>query len=179
MTLIEEDECILLDAGSTIATLAYELREWPHRLTVVTTAPNIALILQTNPYISVILTGGLLRTPGESLVGELAEATLNRLHISKALVGAAGIVMENDDMNVMYGNLLEDQMRKRIFKNIRNVIVLADHTKFGRQALVSAFSVTSAQCIVTSKSIPSKYLDWLTKNDVKTVIADDELQKEV
>lgn len=179
MTLIEEDECILLDAGSTTAALAYELREWPRRLTVVTTAPNIALILQSNPYLSVILTGGLLRTPGESLIGELAEATLDRLHITKAFVGAAGIVMENDDMNVMYGNLLEGQVRKKILETIPNVIVLADHTKFGRKALVAVFSIASAQYLITNKAIPSKYLDWLEKKNVKTVIADNGQREEV
>lgn len=182
MTLIEEGECILLDAGSTTAALAYELREYHRRLTVVTTAPNIALILKSNPYISVILTGGLLRTPGESLIGELAEATLDRLHISKAFVGAAGIVMENgdtgDDMHVMYGNLLEGQVRKKILETIPDVTVLADHTKFGRKALVAVFSIAFAQCVVTNKAIPAEYLDWLTKSGVRTVIADNATKEE-
>ena len=67
---------------------------------------------------------------------------------------------------------------KKILETIPDVTVLADHTKFGRKALVAVFSIAFAQCVVTNKAIPAEYLDWLTKSGVRTVIADNATKEE-
>jgi DeoR/GlpR family transcriptional regulator of sugar metabolism len=69
-------------------------------------------------------------------------------------------------------------VRKKILETIPDVTVLADHTKFGRKALVAVFSIAFAQCVVTNKAIPAEYLDWLTKSGVRTVIADNATKEE-
>lgn len=174
LQLIDDKEPILLDAGSTTAAIARELQNWAHELTVVTTALNIATLLKSNPNISVILVGGVLRTPGESLVGELAEAMLDRLHVPRAFIGAAGVTIED---GVMYANPFEAQIRRKIVQRSRTVVLVADHSKFGRPGLVSVCPLSSVHHVITGNQVPTEYVEWMRLHGVAvTLVGSDRLE---
>ncbi|MCR4425119.1 MAG: DeoR family transcriptional regulator, partial [Firmicutes bacterium] len=135
--------------------------------TVVTTTFNIATLLKCNSNISVILIGGLLRGPGESMVGELAEAMLDRLHVPKAFIGAAGVTAEN---GIMYANPLEAQIRRKIVQRSRTVVLVADHSKFGRPALVSVCPLTQVHHVITGHGILPEFYTLMVSNGIKVTM---------
>lgn len=167
--VIDAETSILLDAGSTTAAIAKELQSWPHNLTVVTTTLETATILKSNSRISVVLIGGLLRGSGESMVGELAEAMLDRLHVPIAFVGAAGVTVEN---GVMYADPLEAQIRRKIVQRSAKVVLVADHSKFGKPALVSVFPLDQVHCVITGYQIPSEYHQLMVSRGINVMLAD-------
>ena len=69
VTYINDDDVIILDSGSTTTEIAKLLLKY-NRLTVITNALNIALILGENPGINLIVTGGEFKAPTLSLTGD-------------------------------------------------------------------------------------------------------------
>lgn len=151
--MINEGDCILLDAGSTIAELAKRIAVLPKAITVVTTAVNIACMIEPNKHVTTVLTGGIVRDTTHSLLGEPASRTLDQIHIGKAFIGAAGI---SEDAGISNFNMMEAELKRKIVNTSGSVILLADRSKFGRKATVSFANISDVDILITD-SIPSEY----------------------
>ncbi len=81
-------DVIALDASSTARELARIIPDIP--VTVVTNALPVASALIDRPAVRVIMTGGILDRPSMSLVGPLAEQSLDRFHIQKLFLSCRG-----------------------------------------------------------------------------------------
>src|SRR5688572_24549599 len=126
-SLVQPGDTVFLDAGSTTRQIARELRH--HRnVTVVTNALNVAGEL-TSSDLDVILTGGQLRRGVLSQVGPIAEQTIAGLHVDKLFLAANGIDLAK---GVTTPNVAEARTKHAMVENAREVILVADHSKFGR-----------------------------------------------
>lgn len=125
--LVRQGDTILLDAGSTTRQIASQLR---HRrgITVVTNALNIAWELASSD-LELVLIGGQVRRGILSQVGPLAEQAITALHVDKLFLGANGVDLEK---GVTTPNLLEAQTKRAMVASATEVILVADHSKFGR-----------------------------------------------
>ena len=88
VTYINDDDVIILDSGSTTTEIAKLLLKY-NRLTVITNALNIALILGENPGINLIVTGGEFKAPTLSLTGDMAANSIANLHANPRLLPTA------------------------------------------------------------------------------------------
>jgi len=133
--LVTDGETIVLDAGTTTAHLARALRN--HRnLTVITNSERVMLELYDCGGVTVIVTGGMLHLLGGLpqqidliMVGPVAEATLRRFRPAKAFLGTTGITIAEGMSNA---NLPQSQIKQLMIEISDEVILLTDHTKFGR-----------------------------------------------
>ena len=124
-----------MDSGTTTAELARALRN--HRnLTVITNSGRVMLELYDCDGVTVIVTGGMLHPLGGLpqqidlvMVGPVAEATLRRFRPAKAFLGTAGITIAEGMSNA---NLPQSQIKQLMIEISDEVVLLTDHTKFGR-----------------------------------------------
>ena len=75
--------------GTTTTEVARRLAQ--RNVTVVTNALNIAAELAVRPTPKLVVTGGVARSQSYELIGPLAEASLEGLHIDVVFVGVDGI----------------------------------------------------------------------------------------
>lgn len=165
---VELRESIFLDAGTTCMSIATKLLEWDAPLTVVTSAFNIAQVLQANRSITVILTGGVLRNTSDSMVGSITEDALKKLNISKAFIGVAGISIEN---GITCSNLLEARARQIIYEKAKMRIIVADHTKFDRISLVTVCPIDKINILITDKLPSQEILQQFQKHRIELIVA--------
>jgi DeoR/GlpR family transcriptional regulator of sugar metabolism len=136
---------------------------------VLTNALNIAYALTAAPRISVTMTGGFLRRSELSLIGHFAERTLQGLQVDKVIIGMRGIDpvkgLTSDNMD----ELITDQAILGVSKNI---IVIADHSKFGYVAAIRTAPVTAATTIITDGGGPKDILEAIRKMGVRVVEID-------
>ena len=85
-TLIQENETIILDSGSTTMEIAKNLHSFK-QLTIITNAIDIAIELSKYKRFNVILLGGHLRDSSLSTVGPIAENTLKIFYCDKLFLG--------------------------------------------------------------------------------------------
>ena len=166
-SLIEPNESVYVDAGSTTAHLAAAMDDSRH-LTVVTNSIVVLQILENRTTIGTIMLGGKLNGPSHSLVGPIAEDTARQFHFTKAFLGANGIDLEEGLTQL---NVEELPVKKRVAANSRQVIVLADSTKFSRHVFVSFLSLEHVNVIVTDAGIPAEFKKALEGRNIQVLVA--------
>ncbi|GGR53775.1 DeoR/GlpR family transcriptional regulator of sugar metabolism [Nocardioides luteus] len=166
LELITPGSAIGLSAGTTTWTLARALPA-SLDLTVVTNSMHIAEELGKRTT-NVILTGGV-RTPSDALVGPIAVASLQSLHLDLVFLGVHG-------MDVQAGfttpNLLEAETNRAFVSAGRRLVVLADHTKWSTVGLSSIAPLHEADVIVTDSGIPADGRSMLAEAAGELVVAE-------
>jgi DeoR family transcriptional regulator, aga operon transcriptional repressor len=163
--MIKDGEKIFLGSGSTTVAVAAALLR--HRnLTVITNAINIANTLIAAPQINVAVVGGFLRRSELSLIGHIAENALQGLHVDKVIIGIRGI----DPVKGLTNDNMEELITDQAILNIsKNVIIVADHSKFGHVAAIRTAPITTATKIVTNIGGPKDILQTLRQMGIQIV----------
>jgi DeoR/GlpR family transcriptional regulator of sugar metabolism len=165
-SLIAPGSVVALGAGTTTWHLAQVLAERTD-LTFVTNSPNVALALERDLG-TVILTGGQWRTPADALVGPPALWTLERLQSDILFLGANGIDLKAGFTTPV---LAEAEVNAALIRKTSRVVVVADHSKFGRVTLAGFASVGAVQCLVTDAAAPQAILRGIRRRGVEVLLA--------
>ncbi len=145
--LISPGMTIALTGGSTTYQLALRLAS-VEGLTVVTNSLKVADSLYAGPGdATVIITGGE-RTPSEALVGPIATNAIRRLHFDMCFMGVHGI---EPGRGLSTPNLQEAETNRAFASSTGELVVLADHTKFGVTALAGILPLNDVGTLVTDR----------------------------
>jgi DeoR/GlpR family transcriptional regulator of sugar metabolism len=140
--LVNDGELIFLDIGSTCLQVAKRL--CGRDITVVTNwLPNL-VELSKAPLPKVINTAGQLNKEELSFVGELAHETLSMFAFTKAFIGVGGV----DSQGISDFRLESVLAKRKVMQLAREVIVVADDTKFGASAPIHVGDYERIQKIV-------------------------------
>lgn len=162
--LVQPSETIILDSGTTTAEVATHLKLSNIRpLTVITHALNIALELADAPGISVIVIGGLLRPVSYSLVGPQAEVMLSSLHADRYFLAVDGLDLEAGPSTP---DVLEAQLNSSMARIAKEIVVVADSSKLGRQS-VSRIGPIKIDRLITDRRAASDFVETLRKRGVQ------------
>ena len=140
-------QTILIDGGTTAFYLAQALVG--HSLQLVTNSLPIANLFLNDEKVELILTGGLLYPRYGVFLGPGAESMLSSIH-AKLLFLSVGGIFEGQLYNQ---NLLLVQAEKRMMEQAQQVVLLADHAKFGQQALVRLCELKDIDIVVSDAAI--------------------------
>jgi DeoR family transcriptional regulator, aga operon transcriptional repressor len=163
--LVEEDQSILLDSGTTTMAIARALRSF-RKLTVITNAVNIAAEL-ANSEIEVILTGGTVRKNSFSLVGPLAEETLRHLSADTLFLGVDGF---DTRLGLSTPNLQEAKVNRVMVEISRHVVAVCDSSKFGRRSLSTIVPPNAIHHVITDKKISKMDIQNLKDSGVSLTL---------
>jgi len=165
--LVSSGSVVALGAGTTTWHVARALAARAD-LTFITNSTNIALELDRGQAI-IILTGGHFRTPADALVGPPSLWTLERLQIDILFLGANGI-----DLKAGYTTpiLAEAETNAAMIRKATRVVVVADHSKFGRLTLASFAPIEAAHVLVTDVGAPRSIVRAIRRRGVQVVVAD-------
>lgn len=165
-SLVQPGDVVFLDAGSTTRQIARELR---HRrdITVVTNAINVAGELASSA-VEVILTGGQLRRGVLSQVGPIAEQTIAALHVDRLFLAANGV---DPDKGVTTPNLGEARTKRAMIDSAREVVLVADHSKFGVVAFAHICGLDRLHAIITDDGLPARVARQMAKRGIRVHLA--------
>lgn len=144
--LISSGDTVILDVGTTVTEAARCLVEQKKRPTVFTNGLNIAAILEGDPELTTVVTGGTLRAKQHSLVNPFADLVLSRINADLALLGANGVDVHRGVTNV---NVAEAEIKALFLKAARRRVLLADSTKIGKVALAKFADVEQIDLLIT------------------------------
>ncbi|WP_163537443.1 DeoR/GlpR family DNA-binding transcription regulator [Gracilibacillus sp. YIM 98692] len=168
VSMIEDGESILLDAGTTTFEIAKQLGEKKH-LTVVTNGINIAHYLLGKPHINVIIPGGDMRPSSESLVGPATVDFLSKLTVDQAFIGSAGISLERGFSN---SNMIEGSIKSTMIKIAAKSHIVADPSKFQHNTLYVYANFEDVTSIITNKELDEKIkADIMNKGVVDLILS--------
>jgi DeoR/GlpR family transcriptional regulator of sugar metabolism len=162
--LIEDNQCILLDASSTALELAKKIKNSTKRLTIVTNGIYTALELRDNPEFIVILIGGILRAGSSALESTISGDILNKINIDIMFTSASGFDYDNGLTDF---NMYEVELKKEMVKASNRVVALLDHTKFGKKSIASFAPIEKIDMIISDDQIPDEHLKGLENYKIR------------
>lgn len=167
LELINEEDSIILDSGSTTTEIAKLLINYKN-LTVITNALNIALILGENHGINLIVTGGEFKAPTLSLTGKMAADSFKDIHANKLFLATAGI---SSDMRLTYPSLSDLIVKTAMIKSADEVYLVADSSKIGISSLASLGPISLVQTIITNQNITNENIEKIRRKNVNILFS--------
>jgi DeoR family transcriptional regulator of aga operon len=135
---------------------------------VITNALNIANQLVSVPNVNLIIPGGVLRKNSLSLIGPLAEKSFRNFFVDKVFLGVDGF----DTMNgISTPNIEEASLNQIMIEVAREVIVVADSSKFLRKSLAFICKLDRIDTVITDSGISADDKKRLEDAGIKVIIA--------
>jgi DeoR/GlpR family transcriptional regulator of sugar metabolism len=165
--LVQPGETVFLGSGTTVLEAARALRG-RRDLTVLTNSLLVVNALAGVEGITIICLGGMLRESEFSFIGHITEQALAEVRADKALIGTRAISLEHGLTNEYLPETLTD---RAILKAGKEIIVLADHTKFDRAATVLLAPLESIHTIVTDRQTSQNFLEAVQARGLHVVLS--------
>ncbi len=166
-SLIDVDERVFIDAGTTTYAVARSLRTRFSGTLITHSAPVMQIALQL-PNATTISLGGQLLHDSQAFVGSMAIDNLAGLRAETAFVGVAGI----DEEGLYIERNLERATKRAIMAAADHVVLVATSSKMGRTDLVRLAGLREVDTLVTEAAPPRPIADALDAEGVEVVVAD-------
>lgn len=164
--LIEDNDTVLLDGGSTTYELAQLLVGRP--LQVVTNSLPVANLFTSSEKADLVLIGGYVHAKTGVSLGPYANHMLAELNVRRAVISVAGI----NERGCYNSNLLLVETERAMMASAEEVIVVADSTKFGHTSLSHLCELSEIDTVVTDRELTHDWRERLAAAEVKLVVAE-------
>ncbi|MCM3160578.1 DeoR/GlpR family DNA-binding transcription regulator [Metabacillus litoralis] len=164
--LIEPNETILMDGGSTTIAIAELLGEFP--ITVITNDLKIANVLLSKSNVQLMVLGGTRIDKSSSLMGAQATEMLKRMRVNRLFFGTTGISVEH---GLTVFNSIHADWKKQIISCADHITLLADSSKFEKVALIQFAKFDEVNEIVTDTNLDPHIKETLENSHVRLHLA--------
>lgn len=162
--LVEDGQTIIMSGGSTVAEVAKHLGE--KSVHIVTNSVPVAQIFWDSKQVEVTLTGGYLFPRLGVQLGPICEKMLSGVSADLLILGIRGITAAGiSDSN----SLIVESIRAMIHA-AQKVIVVADHSKFGRSAMVHVAPLSEIDEVVSDSGLSAEFRQMLSEQGVRCTV---------
>lgn len=166
--IIAEDQFIIIASGTTVLALARHINPL-NKITIVTSALNVATELLNKPNVEILQLGGYIRQTSYSVIGHYSELILKEIACSKLFLSVDGIDLE---YGLSTSNGLEAHLNQQMIEASKEVVVLVDSSKFGKKSFGRITGLEHVDHIITDKNIPEDTYKKLVDMGITVTVAD-------
>jgi DeoR family fructose operon transcriptional repressor len=167
--LIQPNEAIFLDAGTTVLQLARHIKSKAMPLNVFTNGLVIAQELAHVAHVNVTLIGGRVRSENLSMVGSAAIAMLGGLWFDRLFLGASAIDAEGHITSL---DADEAATNAQMVNRSASMVVLADSTKFNKRITHTVTKLTEGNLLISDAKPTGAFATYLTQSRVSFTQSD-------
>jgi DeoR/GlpR family transcriptional regulator of sugar metabolism len=162
---IRDGDSILLDGGTTTLELARLLVGRPLQIT--TNSLPIANLFANSSETNLVFLGGYIFPNTGVALGPFTKRILEDVHVHQAILSVGGITPKG----LFNSNLLLVETERQMMRCADQVVVIADHTKVGRQALAFLCKLSAIDTLIVSQGLEPDQRSWLVEAGVNLVVA--------
>jgi len=163
--LVNDGDTILLDASTSSLYVAKHLKD-KKGLTVITNAERIVLELAPCDDITIICTGGILRSKSLSYIGRVAEKAIGNYHADKVFFSCKGF---SPKRGMTDSNEAESDIRKLMIRCSEKSVFLCDNTKFDKVGYINTARLDEIDYFYTDTTIPDEWRSEFDRHRVQLV----------
>lgn len=167
MKLIEPDQTLFMNDGSTLLALAQELVASEMTLTVATPGVNIAIALSENTRINAYLAGGLVRHRSLGTTGDFLEQMLSTINADTAFIAAEGF---SANEGLTYSYEADAKIAHVMNEKATRTVVLATERKLGQRDRMTAIAASQVDVLITDCRDESR-LESIRELGVSVIVA--------
>jgi len=163
--LIEDGQTVILGGGSTVVEVARCLCDRP--IQVITNSILVAQVFWECRQTEVTLTGGSLYPRLGIQFGPICERMLHSVTPDVSILGIRGITENglSDSSPLVVASI------RAMIECAQRVVIVADHTKFGRSAMIHVADLAELDQIISDHSLAPEQRQLLDKHGVSYLLA--------
>lgn len=165
---VPDGASLFINIGTTTEQTARALLGHKN-LQVITNNINVAKILSGTPECSIVMAGGKVRNRDGAVTGSLAVQMFEQFRVDIGIIGVSGI---DKDGGLFDYDLDEVMCTQAIIRHSRRVFLLADHSKFGRPAMVKVGHINQIAALYTDSPPPEAIATLLQDSGGDLVVSD-------
>ena len=165
---IPDHASLFINIGTTTEEVAKALMGHTD-LRIITNNLNVAGIMSGRGDFEVIVAGGVVRSRDRGIVGEATIDLIRQFKVDFGIIGISGIDAEGELLDFDYR---EVRVAQAIIAHSRQVFLAADHSKFGRSAMVRLGDLTQVDKLFTDRPPPASMRDMLAAAGLVVCIAE-------
>lgn len=166
---IRDNDTLFLTGSTTVAKMLPELNKY-NGLTVITNSISIASeILNIHSNIKLVLIGGLIEKSNGNAISIDSLLAIKQLMVDKVFISACSI---SETTGLSMTSIEEAQITRAILEAGKQIIILADSSKFGHRSLAYVGELKSDYILITDSEnemeIENKFQE-LVKNGLRII----------
>lgn len=165
--LIEDGDIVFINSGTTTTQVIHQIRS-DSEITVFTNNVNAALEMG-EPGFHHYLLGGEYQHRSKSMAGRFAIENLRQVYANKAIFGVDGISLKHGC--TVPTNAEAEVVQQMIERTIGQIIVVADHSKWGVVSNFQIATIDEVDILVSDEALDQSALDSLKKHSIEGLIA--------
>jgi DeoR/GlpR family transcriptional regulator of sugar metabolism len=162
---IGDAEAILLDGGTTTLEVARQLVSRP--LQIVTNSLPIANLFASSRETDLVMLGGYVYPRTGVALGPLTVRMMEDIHVHRAILSVGGITAKG----LFNSNLLLVETERQMMRCADEVVVVADHTKIGRQALAFLCELSTIDTLIVDGPLTQDQRQLIEQAGVRLILA--------
>ncbi|MCF3947860.1 DeoR family transcriptional regulator [Acidiphilium sp. AL] len=164
---VPDHASLFINIGSTTEQVARALLDHTH-LRIITNNLNVARIMSENPDFRIVVTGGTVRNRDGGITGQATRDMLDQFRADLGIIGISGI---DADGGLYDYDMDEVICSQAIIRNARRVLLVTDHSKFGRPALMRVGNLAQIAALYTDLPPPAPIAALIASLGVELHIA--------
>lgn len=166
---IQDGDAILLDGGTTTLEVARLLVG--RRLQIVTNSLPIAALFANNHETDLVILGGYVYPKTGVALGPAAIRMMDDIHVHQTIMGVGGITSKG----LFNSNLLLVETERQMMRCADEVVVVADHSKIGRQALAYLCDFKDVDTLIIDNHVTPEQRSLLEQTESRVIYAGAEI----
>jgi DeoR/GlpR family transcriptional regulator of sugar metabolism len=162
---IQDGDTILLDGGTTTLEVARLLVG--RSLQIVTNSLPIASLFAASRETDLVILGGYVYPKTGVALGPLTVRMMEDIHVHQLIMSCGGITSKG----LFNSNLLLVETERQMMRCADEVVVVADHTKIGRQALAFLCNLADIDTLIVDNQLNAAQRELLRQNEVRLFLA--------
>lgn len=163
--MVTDGEHIMMDSSST-AVFAVKYLKNKRNLTVITNSVEVLIELSDVSGWHIVSTGGNLREGTLSLGGTLVEKVFSSYFVDTAIISCKGIDAIN---GITDSNEANAHFKANILEGARRKVLVIDHTKFDKTALIRIATLKQITHVVTDVKPSEKWLEVFGEYNINCI----------
>ena len=162
---IQDGDTILLDGGTTTFEVARLLVGRP--LQIVTNSLPIANLFASSRETDLVILGGYVYPKTGVALGPLTVRMMEDVHVHRLIMSVGGIT----NKGLFNSNLLLVETERQMMRCADEVVVVADHTKIGRQALAYLCDLAAIDTLIVDGDLSAPQRELLARSGARVIVA--------
>lgn len=162
---IQDGDAVLLDGGTTTLEIARLLVGRP--VQIVTNSLPIANLFANNRETDLVILGGYVYPRTGVALGPLTARMLEDVHVHQTILSCSGITAKG----LFNSNLLLVETQQQMMRAADEVVVVADHTKFGKQSLAFLCEQSAIDTLIVDGGLSATQRGLIDETQVRLVVA--------
>lgn len=163
---IKDGDAILLDGGTTTLEVARLLVGRP--LQIVTNSLPIANLFANSPKTDLVILGGYVYPKTGVALGPLTVRMMDDVHVQQTILSVGGITARG----LFNSNMLLVETERTMLRCADEVVVVADHTKIGRQALAFLCQLGEVDTLIVDSALTPEHRAAMDEAGVRVLVAE-------